>query len=479
MRLRDIFAERVNQELFKPGFHDEKVLPNGLKLTVKPNQRGTGIIINAYMPDGKEAGFARFLSKRDLDDTAQENLEAGFVIVYDEYKRQGVASAMYQYARELGNDIVPSLSQSADAKAFWRAGAGASKEMAVAERQDPYGEIENMSVILPGDLDEYFIRFTDVDKIGFSAQQHFGRMRDTDDPEFDPDSLYDPKGRPALWFYPLRYYLEKKKSGLFASENPYVWLVRIRPDAWLQPVKNRASAGSPPGKRRVGVLKSDAGVPIAVFFEPAFDVIDRWHQPPQKSNKQAKDADAVNELQILSKVKGKGTEPSRLPKFGREIRPGEESRYLGRKMANYKNYEIWRESLGGQISYTLFDPSTRRAIINAFGSRYTGNIDSFVVSGLYAAPENPVPAAEFYRALILELGLTLVSDRKQSPGGQRVWQYLEQFDDIKVYGYDTRADKVLNISAQDEEMYAVPPGAARDRETKYTAKNIRLVATAR
>lgn len=187
----------------------------------------------------------------------------------------------------------------------------------------------------------------------------------------------------------------------------------------------------------------------------------------------------INEVQILSKVKGKGSEPSRLPRRGQPIPPGEESRYLGRKVADYQGFEIWRDVLGGQISYTLFDPESRQATIHTFGSRYPGNPQSYVVSGLYAAPGNPIRAAEFYRALIQELGLTLISDRKQSPGGQRVWQQLEQFPDVEVYGYDTRTGETLNISVSDEEMYAVPAGAAKSRETKYTARNIRLVATAR
>jgi hypothetical protein len=187
----------------------------------------------------------------------------------------------------------------------------------------------------------------------------------------------------------------------------------------------------------------------------------------------------LDEVQILSRVKGKGSEPGQLPRFGRPIEAGEESRYLGRRIADYRGHEIWRDFLGGQLTYTLFDPESRQAVITAFGSRYPGNPNSFVISGLYAAPGNPIRAAEFYRALIQELGVTLISDRKQSPGGQRVWQQLERFPDVEVYGYDTRTGKTLNISASDEEMYAVPPGAAKGREMKKVARDIRLVATAR
>lgn len=147
----------------------------------------------------------------------------------------------------------------------------------MTERSDPRGEIENMAAILPGSIDDYFVRFTDQDKIGFSARQHFGRTPDVDDPRFDPLGLPRPQGKPALWFYPLRTYL--KNTDVYASNMPYTWLVRKRPGAWLQRV-GRDGKQPPAGQRRVGMLRTDQGVPMAIFFEPAFDVVDRW-----KSNK--------------------------------------------------------------------------------------------------------------------------------------------------------------------------------------------------
>lgn len=188
----------------------------------------------------------------------------------------------------------------------------------------------------------------------------------------------------------------------------------------------------------------------------------------------------IQEVQILAKVKGKGSEPGQLPKFGREIQPGQEPRYLGKKLAEYRGFEIWQEYIGGQVSYHLFDPESQRAIITVFGSRYPNNPKSFVIAGLYAAPGNPIRAAEFYRSLIHDLGLTLVSDRKQSPGGQKVWQQLERFSDVEVHGYDTKTGKVLNIGAGDEEMYSVPSSAIKGSpEMQKIARDIRLVATAR
>ena len=185
----------------------------------------------------------------------------------------------------------------------------------------------------------------------------------------------------------------------------------------------------------------------------------------------------VDEIQILSRVKGKGSDLSQLPKRGRPVKPGEENKYLGRKILDWQGYEIYREFFGGQLTYTLFDPDTRRSVVTAFGSRYQQNPDSFVIAGLYAAPDNTVRAAEFYRILVQDLGVTLISDNKQSAGGQRVWQQLERFPGIEIYGFDARTGEVMNFGSKDAEMYAVASDAAKNRENKYVAKNIRLVAT--
>ena len=196
--------------------------------------------------------------------------------------------------------------------------------------------------------------------------------------------------------------------------------------------------------------------------------------------KKDKKEQGVSEVKILSKVKGKGSEPGQLPRFGRPIAPGDETRYLGTKVADWQGREIWRDYLGGQLSYHLFDPDTRTVIVTTFGSRYKNNPRSYIIHGLYAAPGNPVGAAEFYRGLVRDLGLTLISDRKQSPGGNRVWQQLEQFPDVEVYGYDTNTDQALNFGAGDVEMYTVPSAAvAGSREMQQVARDLRLVATAR
>ena len=123
---------------------------------------------------------------------------------------------------------------------------------------------------------EYFVRTTAADKLGFSARQVFGRSPDMDDPEFDVDYIGAGRGRPALWFYPLREYI--KSNDLYATESPYTWLVKLRDNAWLQPARRSATgvAPAPQGKQRVGIMRM-SDPPAAIFFKPAFDVVGRYY----------------------------------------------------------------------------------------------------------------------------------------------------------------------------------------------------------
>lgn len=128
-----------------------------------------------------------------------------------------------------------------------------------------------------GNPDEYFVRFTDVDKLGFSGRQGFGQTPDVDHPKFDVDYIGQGVGRRALWFYPLTTYLKTKE--IYASEQPYAWLVKLKADAWLQPVTRKSAkeiGAAPNGKERVGILRM-SDPPAAVFFTHGYDVIGRYY----------------------------------------------------------------------------------------------------------------------------------------------------------------------------------------------------------
>ena len=133
-----------------------------------------------------------------------------------------------------------------------------------------------------GSPDQYFVRFTDVDRLGFSDRQKFKRHYDVDNPKFQHIStgVNDPAARRALWFYPLAEYLKISGRGLadYAMDMPYAWLVKIKPTAWLQPVDRDQQdiKPAPQGRERVGLLKSGM-FQQAVFFAPAFDVVGRYY----------------------------------------------------------------------------------------------------------------------------------------------------------------------------------------------------------
>lgn len=127
-----------------------------------------------------------------------------------------------------------------------------------------------------GNVNDYYIRFTDVDRLGFSAKQSFGRSPDVDDPNFDVDYIGKGKGRPAVWFYPLNYWL--KSTNAYATGKPHVWLVKLKPGAWLQPTTNKTNAiqPAPSGKERVGLLRTTIP-PAAIFFEPAWELVGKYY----------------------------------------------------------------------------------------------------------------------------------------------------------------------------------------------------------
>jgi predicted chitinase/GNAT superfamily N-acetyltransferase len=127
-----------------------------------------------------------------------------------------------------------------------------------------------------GNIDDYYVRFTGQDKLGYSARQSFGHSPDVDNPDFDLEYIGYGKGRPALWFYPLSYYLKNKD--LYATKHPHVWLVKLKPTAWLQTVDRKTNTvePAPAGKQRVGIMKLSS-VPSAIFFKPGFDVVKKYY----------------------------------------------------------------------------------------------------------------------------------------------------------------------------------------------------------
>ena len=137
----------------------------------------------------------------------------------------------------------------------------------------------------------------------------------------------------------------------------------------------------------------------------------------------------------------------------------------------------------------MFDTETRTSQLGTTGRPYKSNPDSFVVQGVYSGPRNRYRAADLYAFLIINRGLTLVSDNKQSEGGYRVWQELQRRygNKINIHGFDTRTDEPVNVSADPDDEpdthvdrdTVKQAGPQMKRELGSISRDLRFVASAR
>lgn len=134
--------EKINDRVIEPGFTAEKWINRRYLLRAvarksdDPNDNLRGLIITAHDPETKSSfsdlwgiGMVRFVARQDKQ-TGDWYLVSSNTSVNKKYQRQGIASAMYQWARELGNDIEPSSNRTDQGKSFWASGAGVGRTFA-------------------------------------------------------------------------------------------------------------------------------------------------------------------------------------------------------------------------------------------------------------------------------------------------------------------------------------------------------------
>lgn len=118
MKLQEI----VNSEVFRRGFEQTKDILDGKYTLVAKN----GPL--PYIPDKKvnvshqfriEAKKGKELVGWVNFEKRGEALEASDVVVNEPHRRKGIASQMYQFAKELGNSINASSMQTKLGKEFW------------------------------------------------------------------------------------------------------------------------------------------------------------------------------------------------------------------------------------------------------------------------------------------------------------------------------------------------------------------------
>ena len=197
----------------------------------------------------------------------------------------------------------------------------------------------------------------------------------------------------------------------------------------------------------------------------------------------------IKEVTLVPSVaKSKREHLDVMPNDGKPIPQGEESSYLGNLTADMGNgLQLWSWVDRGTVTYYVFDTRTRICQLGTTGRPYKTHHDSFVVQGVYSGPKNQYRAADLYAFLILNCGLTLVSDNKQSEGGYRVWQELEKRYGrrINVHGFDTSTDQGVNVTTKDEPDTHVDratvkqAGPQMKKELGSISRDLRFVASAR
>jgi ribosomal protein S18 acetylase RimI-like enzyme len=118
---KTFITEKVNSKLFKKGFRQTKEILDGTYTLIatpgymKLGQKLTSdqFRITAKTSQGLECGWVNF---ENIDD----KLEALDLAIQPAHRRKGIATEMYKFAKELGNDIRPARLQTTMGKLFWK-----------------------------------------------------------------------------------------------------------------------------------------------------------------------------------------------------------------------------------------------------------------------------------------------------------------------------------------------------------------------
>ena len=103
--------EAVNHSIMRPGWQ-QRQHRGGLDLVAQANERGLSIMAHDRL--GREIGAAHF-------EIVGDHLESFDTYVRPDMRHQGIATVIYDWAQELGNDLQPSGHQTGAGKRFWKA----------------------------------------------------------------------------------------------------------------------------------------------------------------------------------------------------------------------------------------------------------------------------------------------------------------------------------------------------------------------
>jgi GNAT superfamily N-acetyltransferase len=108
----------INPEVFKEGFEKLKQLADGTWLRAYSDM---GEFRIEAIKDSHKIGETYMGPEyRDRKTSAERDLQGWITRVDPEHQRKGIASEMYKFASELGNDVVPSAARTDAGKAMWQ-----------------------------------------------------------------------------------------------------------------------------------------------------------------------------------------------------------------------------------------------------------------------------------------------------------------------------------------------------------------------
>lgn len=132
MRYSEIFVEAVNKEIIDADrrFRQRVTIGDYVYIATAFTERSNqyihnnqevaepGLVIEVIDPKIKKLIAQAIFKLKGKGDN--QHLESQDTWVNKDYKRAGIATTMYAYARSLGNDIKPSRQQTPDGRAMWR-----------------------------------------------------------------------------------------------------------------------------------------------------------------------------------------------------------------------------------------------------------------------------------------------------------------------------------------------------------------------
>jgi 8-oxo-dGTP pyrophosphatase MutT (NUDIX family)/GNAT superfamily N-acetyltransferase len=138
MRSHEFVTDEINKQVFSPGWTDETTILNRYVLKAQATDdwnKYQKLDIEVFDPESGipfRIAHARFRIKPGF--FFQKNLEASMIYVSQEYQKRGIATAIYQYVRKLGNTIKPSRFQLPAGKSMWKS---FDRTDALAESDEP------------------------------------------------------------------------------------------------------------------------------------------------------------------------------------------------------------------------------------------------------------------------------------------------------------------------------------------------------